>query len=30
VVYVIDDRGSRLTMLSMVAIVIAAHFLHLK
>jgi 4-hydroxybenzoate polyprenyltransferase len=29
VVYVIEDRGSRLTMLSMVAVVIVAHFLHL-
>lgn len=29
VVYVIEDRGSRLTMLSMVAIVIVAHFVHL-
>ena len=29
VVYVVEDRGCRLTMLSMVAVVIGAHFLHL-
>jgi 4-hydroxybenzoate polyprenyltransferase len=29
VVYVIEDRGSRLTMLSMVTLVIVAHFMHL-